>query len=171
MSFLRKILGGTKSAPAVDPATDPNLIVPSDDPGPAVGRLADALLASLSEHAGVRPIPIPPWYRTPSARNFPDYLLRLEQQLAVACARPDTQRGILSGEHEVLDGILRLCAMEPANETLRMVLIETLRQMKQVRPDILPEYREGIALLQREHPLAGDVGRLVADAIDVELVG
>ena len=61
--------------------------------------------------------------------------------------------------------------MEPANETLRMVFIETLRQMKQVRPDILPEYREGIALLQREHPLAGDVGRLVADAIDVELVG
>jgi len=37
--------------------------------------------------------------------------------------------------------------------------------MRKVRPGILPEYKEKVALLQREHPLTGNVAQLVEKTI------
>jgi hypothetical protein len=42
--------------------------------------------------------------------------------------------------------------------------------MQKVRPEILPEYKERIDLLQREHPLTGDVVQLVEKTI-AEMLG
>jgi len=136
------------------------------NPGPAVGQLADRLLKILATHAGVRTTPAPAWYQVPSGQDFSDYLLRLEQQLAVASMHVDFLKGGgLSGEHEILDGILQLCVRQPKNPTLRMIFAETLRQMRKVRPEILPEYKEKIALLQREHPLTGNIAQLIEKTI------
>jgi hypothetical protein len=73
--------------------------------------------------------------------------------------------GGLSGEHEILDGILHLCVRRPANQLVRMVLAQTLLQMQKVRPEILSEYQEKVDLLQRDHSLAGDVGEVIGEAM------
>jgi hypothetical protein len=110
--------------------------------------------------------PAPAWYQVPSGQDSSDYLLRLEQQLAVACMHVDFLKGGgLSGEHEILDGILQLCVRQPKNSTVRMVFAETLRQMQKVHPEILPEYKDKIDLLQREHPLTGNIAQLVEKTI------
>ncbi|MGH8489424.1 MAG: tetratricopeptide repeat protein [Gammaproteobacteria bacterium] len=138
----------------------------SENPGPAVERLAAKLLKLLAKHASVRAYPAPTWYQIPVGQDSSDYLLRLEQQLAVACMHLDFLKGGgLSGERELLDGILQLCVRQPTNQTVRMIFAQTLHQIQKVRSEILPEYREKIDLLQRDHPIAGDVAQLVENAI------
>lgn len=126
-------------------------------------RVAEITQLMLVKHVGVRTIRPPKWYRTPTGPDFFNYLLRLEQQLAVTCMNLDfLEGGGLIGEHEVLDGIIHLCVSQPDNELVRMVLVQTLRQMKKVHPALLAEYREKLELLQREHPLKGDIGKMIA---------
>lgn len=138
----------------------------SENAGPAVEWLAAKLLKLLAKHASVGASSTPTWYQVPIGQDSSDYLLRLEQQLAVACMHLDFLKGGgLSGEHELLDGILQLCVRQPTNQTVRMIFAQTLRQMQKVHSEILPEYREKIDLLQRDHPLAGDVAQLVENAI------
>ncbi len=126
-------------------------------------RVAEITQLMLVKHVGVRTIRPPKWYRTPTGPDFFNYLLRLEQQLAVTCMNLDfLEGGGLIGEHEILDGIIHLCVSQPDNELVRMVLVQTLRQMKKVHPALLAEYREKLELLQREHPLKGDIGKMIA---------
>jgi len=140
-------------------------------PGPAVGRLVDSLLELLAAHAGVRAVRAPTWYETPAGDDLSDYLLRVEQQLAVVCRQSDSlQGGGLFGEREILDGILYLCVHQPTNATVRLVLAETLRQMQKVRPEILSEYQDKIRLLQRDHPPAAEVAKLI-DKTLAEVLG
>jgi hypothetical protein len=94
----------------------------------------------------------PQWYEPPEA----DYLLRLEQNLAVLAAKfaPGFQ---LVGEHEILDGTLQLCARHPANALVRTLFAQTLREMKKVRPGLVEEYRVRVEQLQREHACGGEL--------------
>ncbi len=141
-------------------------------PGPAGERLARTLERWLVQHAGVRSLRPPEWYQVPPGPDSSDYLLRLEQQLAVTSIHlDDLEGGGLSGEHEILDGILHLCVRRPANALVRMVLAQTLRQMQKVRPAILSEYQEKVDLLQRDHPLAGDVGKVIGDTVSRAMAG
>jgi tetratricopeptide (TPR) repeat protein len=140
------------------------------NPARAVECLAEATENLLVKHAGVRAVRPPAWYRVPIGLDFSDYLLRLEQQLAVTCMHLDfLAGGGLSGEHEIVDGIIHLCVRQPNSELIRMVLAQTLRQMKKVRPSVFSEYRERLALLQREHPLEGDVGSMIMDSISAAM--
>ena len=138
----------------------------SENPGPSVERLAEKMLRLLAKHAGVRTAPTPTWYQIPTGQDSSDYLLRLEQQLAVTCMHLDfLEGGGLFGEHEILNDILLLCVRQPTNLLVRMIFAQTLRQMQKVRPEILSEYKEKIDLLQRDHPLTGDVGQLIERTI------
>ena len=120
----------------------------------------------LAEHANVNTIQPPPWYKIPTGISYGDYLLRIEQQLAVMCMHLEFLKGGgLTGEHEILDGALHLCVNNPDNYLVRMVFAQTLRQMKKVRPDMLPEYREKINRLQTEYPLQGEIGNLIAETV------
>lgn len=140
------------------------------NPGLAGERLAEATETLLVNHAGVRAVRPPEWYRVPTGLDFSDYLLRLEQQLAVTCMHLDfLAGGGLSGEHEIVDGIIHLCVRQPSSELVRMVLAQTLRQMKKARPSMLSEYRERLGLLQREHPIEGDVGNMLMDCISATM--
>ena len=80
-------------------------------------RVAEITQLMLVKHVGVRTIRPPKWYRTPTGPDFFNYLLRLEQQLAVTCMNLDfLEGGGLIGEHEILDGIIHLCVSQPDNE-------------------------------------------------------
>jgi tetratricopeptide (TPR) repeat protein len=136
------------------------------DPGPAGELLGRKVEQLLVKHAGVRMLRPPDWYRVPPGQDSSDYLLRLEQQLAVACTHIEfLDGGGLFGEHEMLDGILHLCLRQPDNHLVRLVLAQTLRHMRQTRSTILSEYRDKVDLLQRTHPLAGETGELIGATV------
>ncbi len=69
--------------------------------------------------------------------------------------------GFLNGEREILDGNLQLCMACPESVSTRILLAQTLLAMKKVRPDILPEFKDKIALLQKEKPLREPAHSLV----------
>lgn len=139
--------------------------VDSNNPGPSVELLAEKLIKVLVEQARITTTPAPDWYLIPAGNSI-DYLIRLEQQLAVACAQFGYGTGGgLSGEHGILDSVLQLCLHQPTNQLVRMIFVQTLRHMQKARPEILLEYKEKIDLLQRSHPLMGEVGQRVTQAI------
>ena len=147
---------------------DESLLAESSVAGPLeqleapVSQLAAEVLQSLVSRAGVHPVPAPDWYETPDGADYGDYLVRLEQELAVgAQSLGYFEAGGLSGERSLLDGALQLCLRQPSNPTVRMVLAQTLRLMREVRPDVLLEFDKKVNRLQQQHPLPGDAGRLI----------
>lgn len=127
---------------------------PMARPEEGLPGFARQLLALLAQQADVEPSPAPAACQIPIAPDFANYLLRLEQLLAVRCGSMDgVPPAFLSGEREILDGNLQLCLAHPQSVVVRILLAQTLLAMKRVRPDILPEFTERLALLQKEHPL------------------
>lgn len=139
---------------------------PIGELGPSVERTSLDLMRLLQKHANVQATPRPPWYERPAGDGNADYLLRLEQQLAVGSkVHESLLGGGLFGEREILVGALQLCLREPSNPTVRMLYAQTLRLMKKVRADILAEFREDSERLQRDNPIPGEVGALIATAL------
>jgi hypothetical protein len=131
-----------------------NAAFPSTKPEDSIPQLAQKLLGLLAEHAEVETQPPAPLYQVPAGTNFPYYLLRLEQLLAVRCASMDgVQPNFLSGAREIIDGNIQQCLACPQNVPARLLLAQTLLAMKKVRPDILPEFKDKLTLLQKEKPL------------------
>lgn len=123
-------------------------------PETAFLQLAQDLLGLLVEHAGLVRQKAPPQYMVPPAANFPYYLLRLEQMLAVRCAaREGIPPIFLNGVREIIDGNLQLCLNQPANPVVRVLLAQTLLRLNKVEPSAVAEYREKIQLLQKEKQL------------------
>jgi len=136
-------------------------------PGAAAMDLTARVLDLVRTYSGARAVAAPDWYEVPRGQDTTDYLLRLEQQLAVTLERHSRGRGGgLTGERAMLDGALQLCLRQPANATVRMVFAQTLRLMSEVRADIVPEFEDKVRRLQREHPLTGAVGARIDTAID-----
>jgi hypothetical protein len=96
--------------------------------------------------------------------------LRLEQLLAVSCSSIDNVDGrFLNGERELIDGNLLQCLDAPARVNTRLLFAQTLLAMKRARPDILPEFVERIALLQKECPLPEPAQGVVQGILDEAL--
>lgn len=145
-------------------------VFPSATPQVGIPDLARQLLALLVEHADVQSQTPSPLYGVPDEANFPFYLLRLEQLLAVRCSGMDgVPPGFLSGERDIIDGNLQLCLACPQNLGTRLLLTQTLLAMKRVRPDILPEFKDKLALLQREQPLSEPAHSVVQRMINESL--
>lgn len=136
-----------------------------DNPGPAVTQLAERMITLLIRHTGILAITPPLWYQVPAALVFNDYLLRLEQQLAVFLSQEKKQPDNLSGEREMLDGILQLAVNNSRNPLVRIVLVRTLYHLNNVRPDIVAEYKDKILLLQKNYPIEGEPGALIDSSI------
>jgi tetratricopeptide (TPR) repeat protein len=135
---------------------------PSAKPETAIPDLAEKLFGLLVEQAEVERQTPPPIYNIPHEQNFPYYLLRLEQLLAVRCSAMDGVRAnFLSGEREIIDGNLQLCLAWPQNVGARLLLIQTLLTMKKARPDILTEFKDKLNLLQKEKQLSEPANGLV----------
>ncbi|HEY4838333.1 MAG TPA: tetratricopeptide repeat protein [Candidatus Acidoferrales bacterium] len=127
---------------------------PPAKPEDSIPEFARQLLKLLTKEANVESRSAGKNYEVPPDKNFPYYLLRLEQLLAVRCSSMDgVPKDFLSGAREILDGNIELCLSCPTNITARVLLAQTLQTMKRVRPDILPEFKDKLALLQKEKPL------------------
>ena len=137
------------------------------NPTVAIQELAQNLVDLLSREASLKQQPIPDNYVVPNGQYFPAYLLRLEQLLAVRCgASEDKKTEFLSGEREIIDGNIMQCLDAPTSVNARLLLAQTLLSMKSVGPDILPEFAERTALLQKEKPLAEPAQRVVQQIFD-----
>jgi tetratricopeptide (TPR) repeat protein len=139
-----------------------------EDLGAFIEGLSKLLDNMLTSQTGVSLTSPPAWYQLPAGYGGADYLLRLEQLLTVACNNLDfLEGGALFGEREILDGAIQLCANQPRNPTARMLYAQSLRMMKKAHPEIVSEYREKTAHLQRDYPIADkEVTVLLEKAID-----
>ena len=127
---------------------------PSARPEATIPNLAKRLLDVLAKEAEIESQTPPQLYDVPRDQNFPYYLLRLEQLLAVRCAGMDgVQKKFLSGEREIIDGDIQLCLACPQNVGTRLLLLKTAAALKKVRPEILAEFKDRLSLLQKEKPL------------------
>lgn len=141
-------------------------------PQDTIPELAGQLLQLLSTKAGVRLHTPPPLYQVPSGAGFAYYLLRLEQLLAVRCDRSEPySSSFLHGKREILDGNIQLCVEQPRNVTVRILLANTFLAMKRIDPQILPEFKERIALLQKEMPLPEHAHNIIQSLLDEAFAG
>jgi len=113
-------------------------------------ELAIELQRALAEHAGTKPAAASE-YLPPAPPQLGSYMLRLEQLLAVRCA---TSVKALHGIREIVDGCLHLCLDLPDSVLLRTLLADVVARVRNVRPDVIEEYAERLALLEQEHPLS-----------------
>jgi tetratricopeptide (TPR) repeat protein len=127
---------------------------PSSQPEKEIPELAEKLIALLVEHAEVRCLPCSTLYSVPQHQGFSNYLLRLEQLLALRSARLIERReDFLYGEREIIQGNIELCVEYRTNVVTRLLLAQTMLAMKEVRPNILREFKDKITALQRANPL------------------
>lgn len=142
------------------------------NPEAGIPGIAGQLLAILAEQTDATSCPPPSNYQVPAGAHFSHYLLRLEQLLAVRCAGMDgVNNSFLNNEREIIDGNLWLCLENPQNPSLRILLAQTLRGIKKVRPNILPEFKDKIARLQKEKPLAEPAQSVVQRVINEVFTG
>ncbi len=136
------------------------------DPAHALPTIIAGLFTSLAPEIRVGLIDGPAPAFKPQHSNV--YLVRLEQLLAVRTAAMNPASPTLNGERDILDGHLQLCLDQPDSVSIRLMFAHTLRGMKKVRPDILPEFRARTDLLQKEKPLPEPaqsvVTRILAEA-------
>ena len=142
----------------------------SADPEGAVLDLARRLLLLIAGPAQLERQSPPPSYQVPTGVNFPTYLLRLEQLLAVRCAgMVGVGPSFLNGEREIIDGNLQLCVACPDNIGTRLLFAKTLLAMKRVRPDLIGEFKDKIILLQQKKPLRGPANGILQKMFDEAL--
>ncbi len=145
---------------------------PSAKPEESIPELTRELLDLLVKEADVDLKPTPVNYVVPGGANFPLYLLRLEQLLAVRCGSMEgVQKEFLNSPREIVDGSIQQCLVCPVNVNVRVLLARILLAMKKVRPDILPEFREKISLLQKEKPLTERAQSLIQRMLDEAMNG
>jgi hypothetical protein len=133
--------------------------------GAAAGPLKETLTRWLVQHAGATMLPAPDWHQALPPNDELDYLVRLEQQLAVVCKHFAVGSDVsLYGEREILDGALQLCLRHPSNPRVRMLYAQTLRQMKKSRPQIVSEYKDRTVNFHQKYPLDQEMNALLEKA-------
>lgn len=140
---------------------------PFSPAAPAFTELATQLVQLLCTSTGVAGKALPDEYALPAGADLPQYLVCLEQLLSARCAgMADVERPFLHGERNIIQGGIALCASAPHSVNVRLLLVATLRAMKRVRPDVLPEFSDRVAALQKAHPLDDVAQGLVQQLFD-----
>jgi hypothetical protein len=104
---------------------------------------------------------------TPAAASLPAYLAAIEQALAVGLAARHTgSESFLHQERSIFDHLFDIALDAPALRS-RMLLVNALENQSRRRKDMVLEYLDRLALLQRKHPLpAGQGATLVAAGVE-----
>jgi tetratricopeptide (TPR) repeat protein len=139
----------------------------ADRPDVIVAQLAIELQRVLETEAQAK-TQAPAAYVPPAPPHLMGYLLRLEQLLALRCA---TSPSALHGTREIIEGCLHLCLDFPANATLRALLADVVARMRNIRPDVVAQYRDRVLLLQKELPLQEDAQRVLDDMLEAAVDG
>lgn len=130
---------------------------PAGQPEYGMPALASALERLLGQH-GVAPQAAPAAYQVPETSALSNYLLRLEQLLALRSAAGSAdQPAMLSGEREILEGNLGLALQQPGNPTVRALLAATTATLWRLRPQVAEEFEDRLELLARERPVGEPV--------------
>ncbi len=121
------------------------------NPAQGLAELADEVVELLSALGPATPSPA---YEVPGPEQFGEYLIRLEQLLAVRCASMENVPAqFLNGETEILEGDLALCYAEPANVPARLLLLATHEALGKLKPEAAQAMTGKIERLSGEHPL------------------
>jgi tetratricopeptide (TPR) repeat protein len=125
-----------------------------DEPQMVIQNAARQLINTLKSQASVSTIQNFPRYDVPGGEQFAHYLLHLEQLLAIQSNGSNEDNNYtLNGERNIIEGNLTQCLELPLNLNVRFLLLATLKAMKKIRPDIIPEFRDRVLMLQKEYPL------------------
>ncbi|HJU21886.1 MAG TPA: tetratricopeptide repeat protein [Casimicrobiaceae bacterium] len=141
-----------------------DLSFPSATPETMLLELALRTRRLLAEHAEVGGQSVPPFYHPPEGSGLGGYVARLEQLLAVRCSGDEPNS--LHGERDILDSNVQLCVGNPQSVVARLLLAQTLLAMKQVRSDVVAEFRTRVTQLQKNYPILGREHSLVQQIID-----
>ncbi|MBK8475266.1 MAG: hypothetical protein IPL39_02875 [Opitutaceae bacterium] len=141
--------------------------VPLENPEPSLRRLSTELLQLLVRHTERSIVRAAPVYSVPTGPAFKSYLLGLEQLLSINFGSlTPAHAHFLGGDREMLDGYLKFCLALPENVVVRLLFLQALAALKEVRPDSVALFRERAFLLQEQKPLPapaqGVVLRLLA---------
>jgi len=113
-------------------------------------ELAIELQRALAQHASTQPTSLGSGYLPPAPPHLALYMLRLEQLLAVRCARTPSA---LHGIREIVEGALDLALDFQKSALLRALLADVFARVRNIRPDVAAEFADRMRLLQEEHPL------------------
>jgi Tfp pilus assembly protein PilF len=103
----------------------------------------------------------------PPPQRLADYLVALEQALAVAMAARQAEANFLYQERAIFDHLFDVALQSPALLRPRLLLVTALEHQSRRRKDMVAEYLGKLALLQEKHPLtSGQGAELMAAAVD-----
>jgi tetratricopeptide (TPR) repeat protein len=128
--------------------------------------VARMLPAWLSKNAGIIHAEPSGRYLPPGESNRGDYLLRLEQLLALRCANIDGAKESVSGVREMIQGFLELCLRSPNSVNARFILAQGLSYLQNVEPSVTSEFASRVRLLQKEKPLSPQAHAAIDAAIE-----
>ncbi len=122
-----------------------------ESPTEGLDKLADEVVELLSSFGSTS---TPGIYRIPAGDQFPGYLMRLEQLLAVRCAGMDGAGAqFLTGELEILEGNLDQAEANPDSIPVRVLLVETMGSIARIRPEAVQAAQQPFTELQQQHPI------------------
>lgn len=102
----------------------------------------------------------------PRPEHLPDYLVALEQALAVGLAARQAEASFLYQERAIFDHLFDVALQSPELLRPRMLLVDALEHQSRRRKDMVAEYLGKLALLQEKHPVPNGRGfDLVAAAV------
>lgn len=134
-------------------------------PGEPVIELSHQLIDLITEELHIKATKTS-LYRVPDEPYLSNYLLRLEQLLAVRCAGMEgVSASFLHGEREIIDGNLQLCLTFPSNVTTRILLVQTLLTMNRIKPEVVRQFIEKVTMLQKEKPLTEPAQSIVQEML------
>ena len=137
------------------------------DPESGLLDISKRLISVLGKHTQSAITKPPAFYEVPNGKQFPNYLLRIEQLLAARCAMAESQGSdFLSGVREILDGMIGLCLSCRSNAVVRILMAEAYLAIRRVRPDVAEEFEKKVERLQKEGRLREPAQTMVQWVLD-----
>ncbi len=129
------------------------------------GQLAHHLVAGYGDAAVS---PQPGRYTLPRGTDLNLYLSRLEQLLGVFAAGAGRDAALLlTGERDLVRGLVDLVVRYPASLPVRLALHEALLRLRDLRPELLGIERGPVRLLQERFPFPDpEVNRVLTAQLD-----
>ena len=138
---------------------------PAGQPEVAVMTLAGELIRLLAQSGLTAETPSP-FYRLPEGPALANYMIRLEQLLAVRSAiTAGDEPPAIAGERDILEGTLFLALQQSQSPAVRALLAGMVVAMRRIRPEIVEEFTDRLTMLQRDRPLGEPMDEIVTDMV------
>ncbi len=130
-----------------------------------ISQMEATLFEQLAMVLGLITTDTPSGIESPGVEWLGHFIVAMEQSLAVSCSLLDgVPENFLYAERSIFNNLLHLSLQMPANARMRLLLLSAIHRESLRRPDVAAEYNERLTRLQREYPLSGAVGEVIAAA-------